>query len=143
MNLTRFHLQTILNRRLGPWAALADLDDAAGFSLRQLGIEPASPAAVVDADFSTVVSGQMNALLDVAEWRMLWAILNNLSAEELARIGVTEDADKVAARLRARLDRLGAYVRDAYGMGLPTLVVGVVDLGTSQADDPSNPPINY
>jgi hypothetical protein len=143
MSVTRLNLQAALNRWAGPWAALGDFEEAALYGLRSVGIAPAGSEAVLDADLVQVPVGDMNKLVEIAGWRMLEGIINNLTQADLLRIGVDEDPDKVEARLRRNLDRTYARLKDTYNLDLPALVVGVVDLGTSQVDDPAHPPRNY
>jgi hypothetical protein len=141
--MTRSSLMTLLGRELGPWAALADLDAAASYALRQFSLAVADATAVTDADLALVAAAQENGVLDVAIWRAVEAILANLSEAELLKIGVTEDPDKVAARLKARAERLYARLGNTYSLGLPTLVLGTLALGGQQQDDPAVPTTNY
>lgn len=139
--MTRSSLVAVLNRRVGPWVALADLDDAASYALRTFGIAVADPAAVADADLSLVTADQSNGVLDVAEWRALESVLNNLTPDELRKVGVTADPAAVSLLLRQRADRLYARVRDSYSIGLPTLQIAVVALNSQQQDDATT--VNY
>jgi hypothetical protein len=144
MPVTVSPLRRILGRRLGPFVALADFDDALAFALGTLGVVPADRGAVVDGDLATVIPGrQVDQILDVAEWRMLATIEANATPEELQKAGITGDADRALANLVRRCQGLFAYVQRTYQVGLPELRVGVLDLNSLQQDDPANPPINY
>lgn len=139
--MTRSSFVSWLNRRVGPWAALADPDDAAAYALRTFNLAVADPAAVADADLARVTAALENGVRDVAEWRALESVLNNLTPDELRKVGVAADPAAVSSLLRQRVDRLYARIRSTYKVGLPRLRIGVVTLGTTQRDDPAA--VNY
>jgi hypothetical protein len=126
----------ILNRAAGPYAGLADAPAAAYLALSAFGYAPASPATLADADLAAVKATDLPGLIDVGTWRMLESILDNLSEGELRAAGVEDKIGDVAARLRARIDRLYARIRAAYSVGLPVLRAGVLDIGGIQLDEP-------
>jgi hypothetical protein len=47
-----------------------------------------------------------------------------------------DDVDKVASRLRLRVERLYSRIQRTYNVGLPSLTAGVLDLGGVQRNDP-------
>jgi hypothetical protein len=122
-------VRIVANRRAGPWAGLGDVDDAAFNALVLLGFSPADPTSVQDSDLLPITTPDVvPALLDVIEWRMLDSICNNATEADLRRVGVCEDPERARALLRARADATFERVRRAYGVGLPTLGTGLVDL---------------
>lgn len=125
----------LLNRAAGPLAGLADAQASAFLALSALGYSPADPADLADADLVTVTPADLPGLIDIGTWRMLESIVDNLSEGELRQAGIPDDVYKVATRLRLRLERLYARVQRQYGIGLPTLKAGVLDIGGIQVDD--------
>jgi hypothetical protein len=99
-------------------------------------VAAASPSASADADFAAVPDDRLAELLEIGTWRMLESILDNLSEDELRRAGVGDDVDKVASRLRLRVERLYSRIQRTYNVGLPSLTAGVLDLGGVQRNDP-------
>lgn len=141
MSLTATAYREFLNRAAGPLAGLADFPAAAFYALSAVGIQAASPATSTDADFLTLPDAQVPAVLEIGTWRTLESILDNLSEDELRHAGISDDVDKVASRLRLRIERLYARLQRSYNVGLPTLKAGVLDIGGVQRDDPNV--INY
>jgi hypothetical protein len=126
-----------MGRRLGPAAGLADLDDAVGYALGTLGLPVADPLRVVDADLAAVTSHvDSNQVDDVVEWRMIEAILNNLTDEELLKVGVLTAAKDYEPILRRRAERLAAWIRDTYAVGLAPPSIGVIDWNFQQRGCP-------
>jgi hypothetical protein len=136
MPLLATDFMAVLNRAGGPLAGLADAPAAAYLALSAFGYSAASPSSLADADLATVKATDLPGLIDVGTWRMLESILDNLSEGELRAAGVDDKVGDVAARLRARTDRLYARIRAAYGVGLPELKAGVLDIGGIQLDEP-------
>jgi hypothetical protein len=141
MPITATAYREFLGRAAGPLAGLADLPAAAFYALSAVGVVAASPATSIDADFVLVTDAQVPAILEIGTWRMLESILDNLSEDELRHAGIGDDVDKVATRLRMRIERLYARIQHNYGVGLPTLKAGVLDIGGIQRNDPNV--INY
>jgi hypothetical protein len=140
--LTFAQLQGALNRGVGPWVALADVNEAVFLALTTLGYSPTNPQQITDADLVTVPWMAFLQIRDIAEWRMLESIANNASDAELRRIGLEDDPDRARTLLRERAAAKFSYVQRAYGVGLPTLKAGVLDLNASQQDIPGVT-INY
>jgi hypothetical protein len=136
MPLTATAYREFLGRAAGPLAGMADFPAAAFHALAAVGVAAASPSASADADFADVPDDRLAELLEIGTWRMLESILDNLSEDELRRAGVGDDVDKVASRLRLRLERLYSRIQRTYNVGLPSLTAGVLDLGGVQRNDP-------
>jgi hypothetical protein len=136
MPLTATAYREFLGRAAGPLAGMADFPAAAFHALAAVGVAAASPSASADADFADVPDDRLAELLEIGTWRMLESILDNLSEDELRRAGVGDDVDKVASRLRLRVERLYSRIQRTYNVGLPSLTAGVLDLGGVQRNDP-------
>jgi hypothetical protein len=139
--LTATAYREFLGRAAGPLAGLADFPAAAFYALTSRGFKPASPATSTDADFAAVPDSETPALLEIGTWRMLESILDNLTEDELRHAGVGDDVDKVASRLRMRIERIYARIQRTYNVGLPVITAGVLDIGGIQRDEPNV--INY
>lgn len=128
MPLTLANLRNALGRRLGAFAALADLDEAIGYALREQGVTPADPYAVADADLEPVPATSYSALYDTAAWRGWQTIAANLDRDSLKAVGILEDPKEVREKVAMALQVAGALVKEKYGVGLRPLEVGVLDL---------------
>lgn len=140
MAITAQQFREVVGRAVGPLVGLADLPAAAYVALAMRGRASAAPDALTDADLRDLPAADLPAVLDIAQWRAMETVLDNLTEESLREAGVSEDVDRVAARLRQRTDRLAARVKAAYGVGQPTLRVGILDIGGIQTHDPTDPP---
>jgi hypothetical protein len=136
MPITAIAYHEFLGRAAGPLAGIGDASAAAFYALSAVGLPPVSPASSRDADFANVPDAQVPAILEIGTWRMLESILDNLTEDELRRAGVGDDVDKVASRLRLRVERLYSRLQRTYNVGLPSLTAGVLDLGGVQRNDP-------
>jgi hypothetical protein len=136
MPLTATAYREFLGRAAGPLAGMADFPAAAFHALAAVGVAAASPSAPTDADFAAVPDDRLAEILEIGTWRMLESIVDNLSEDELRRAGVGDDVDKVASRLRLRVERLYSRLQRTYNVGLPSLTAGVLDLGGVQRNDP-------
>lgn len=139
MPLTLANLRNALGRRLGALAALADLDEAIGYALRELGVTPADPYAVADSDLEAVPATSYSQLYDVAAWRGWVTIDANLDRDSLKAAGVLDDPRDVRTRATMALQTAEALVKQKYGVGLRSLEAGVLDLNF-QADPCRWPP---
>jgi hypothetical protein len=105
-------------------------------SLRFLGVIPASPVAVVDADLARIADADVPQLLTIADLIVNETILGNRAApdqtadtDNIQLHGKFYDSlDKTTARKRLQCQR-------QYGYGLASLVPGVVDLGFQETID--------
>lgn len=135
MLITFSMIQVAMGRRCGPLVALADLNDAAFYALSTLNLPAGNPTALLDADFAGVTTAaQVAQLWDVTELRMLQMIYNNLTAEELRKGGVFSDCEEIRRLLSDRIEKLAAFAKSVYGVGLGTLQVGTVDFNFQQQD---------
>lgn len=124
----------VLGRRIGPWAALADLDDAMARSARLAGLSPASVSRLVDDDLSTL--DDFDAFLDVAELRAWESILGNATDTGLRDVGLDDDPRTVREAAKEAMDRLSKYTKSVYGIGLATISTGTIGLDfQAGADD--------
>jgi len=136
MTITRANVETILTRRAGNlMSALglavtyagsnADLNDPIGYALRKLGYAVASITAVADADLAGLAVADIDALLDLAEYRLLESVVGNWN---LADITVLARSEKLGAlRPDKRLEQLAAKLAE-YGVGAGTLQTGMISL---------------
>jgi hypothetical protein len=136
MPLTTIQFRVILDRRVGPWSALGDFDDAVAYALTSVGSPPLDATAIVDADLVSVPADQANQLKDVAEWRYVLTCAANTGEDELRRIGLMDDPAKLYAKLVARAECLQEYLRRTYGFGLTSITTGTVDMHFQQTDGP-------
>jgi len=135
-------IRILLGRRVGPTVGLADIDEAAGYALGTLGVVPADPLHIVDADLAGLNSAAAsNQFFDVAEWRMLEAILSNLTDEELLKVGVTTPAKEIEPILRRSAEKLASYIKSTYGVGIAEASLSVIDWQFQQGR--SCPPYPY
>ncbi len=89
MSVTRVQVEQVIGRRIGQYLAEAGmtttdglnpwLADPIAWSLRALGMPPASLLEVDDADLADVDADSVDALLDLVELRTLEAVLTNLT----------------------------------------------------------------
>jgi hypothetical protein len=135
--LTVSGLQALLSGLCGNWLAASDLDGTAtsaaflypiARSLTELGIAPASPLTVADADLTAVTADQLPQLVDVAElWSIQTALQNYSKIDQTGSLG-----QKRFGHLRMDMERTLARkskeVRQRYGFGRGSLVGGTVDL---------------
>jgi hypothetical protein len=139
MSLTVTQCEITLNRRWGECAALADTQDALFRSADLIPLTLTTIGVVVDADLVQVTAAQYPQLMDVAEERGLATILANLDKTNLTAIGVYTDPEKLRLKYQALLDRMRKYIKDTYGIGLPTISVGVIDMNFQEQFDPTSP----
>lgn len=150
MAATRAQVEQVLVRRCGRQLALVGLDgatcdgtnpdlaDPVAVALAALGLWAADPAAAVDADLAPLGPMQLAALLDLAEVRALESVLGNWDQPD--QVADTNN-EQGLGRLRDSLERTVARKRlqleRQYGLGLPELSAGVLDLGFAEAVDPA------
>lgn len=126
----------ILGRRIGPWIALADVDDAMARSARLRGLSPAATTRLVDADLSLLAAADHDAFLDVAELRAWESILGNATDSGLRDVGLDDSPRDVQSAAELAIKRLSVYTKAVYGIGLATISVGTIGLDfQAGADD--------
>lgn len=146
--LTSANLDFLLVRRSKAKMAYAKLDvttqdgtnqdllDAKLEGLRSLGLAPASPVAVVDADLAGVADCDVPQLLDVATLRLNETILGNrASPDQMADTDNQQWHGKFYDSLEATTERLRRQCERQYGYGLAPLTPGVFDLGFQETID--------
>jgi hypothetical protein len=99
------------------------------YSLGLLGVTPAAYPAIGDGDFAAVTPATLAKLLDVAELSARRLALDAMQDVDQQVDRDSQKWDQLARRWQARIDELAAYCRDTYGIGLPTLSAGLIDLG--------------
>lgn len=109
MSITRIEIEQIIQLRIGrflsetgmsvqdgvnPW-----LTDPLRWSLAMLGYVTASFTSVTDSDLAAVVSGHVEALLDLCELRMLESIQTNLASVDVTAGPLQEKRSQLATAL--------------------------------------------
>jgi len=118
----------VLYRRLGEYVALADVDDAIARAARQVGLSPASPAAVVDSDLAGLAAADHDYFLDTAELRGWHSIFGNATDAGMRDVALDESPREVREVAREKIKALSGYVKDVYGVGMSTISVGSIGL---------------
>lgn len=136
MTLTYVEVRRALNRRLGPWSALADAPEAIGYAMRYVGVDPASLESVTDAEIQQVPDAYVNAMMDIAEYRALSTIITNAEDQEMNAAGLQGDPSKLREALERRVAKLLQQIKSAYNFGLMPLSGGVWTLDFASQDDP-------
>src|SRR5512139_2454820 len=138
MTLTRANVESILLRRCGTTLEKAgldhqtengsnlDLNDPLGYAVRLCGGPVSSAALVADADVATVATEDTDALLDVAEYRLV----------ETTSGPQRQNLSQWAAAIAAKVERLEKKIGDRYDIdfGGTVLAGGVVDLDFMEKD---------
>ena len=87
MALTRANVEAILTKRTSKVMTFvsmdgttvdgtnADLNDPIGVAIRECGGTTAAPELVTDADVATVVTADLDKLLDIGEYRLIGSII--------------------------------------------------------------------
>lgn len=128
----------ILGRRIGPWIALADVDDAMARSARLAGLTLSGTARVTDADLAALSAAKHDEFLDVAELRCWMSILGNATDSGLRDVGLDDSVRDVRDVAEAVIKSQEKYAKDVYGVGLATLEAGTINLNfAAGADDTS------
>ena len=127
----------LLYRRVGEYAALADLDDAMASAARECGLEPAATTRVVDDDLTLLPAADHERYLKVAELRAWESILGNATAMGLRDAGIDDDPEAVRNLAREKIKTLSALVKSVYGVGLAAISVGTIGLDFQAGSDSS------
>lgn len=130
----------VLYRRVGEYAALADLDDALADAGRECGLVPAATTRLVDDDLASLAAADHGKFFRVAELRAWESILGNATATGLRDVAIDEEPADVRALARDKIKDLAKYVKDVYGVGLATISVGTIglDFAASEDDEPDD-----
>ena len=143
MAATVAQVKSVVMGRAGRQLALvglgdADLDDPIRSALGSLGLAPAGLAPVADADLAAVGPAMLAALVDLAELRALESVLGNWTEpDQVADTDNSQALGKLRDSLEKTVARKRLQVERAYGIGLPELAAGVLDLGFAETVDPA------
>lgn len=145
---TRATVETILVNRRGKMLTVVglstvvtggntDLNDSIAYAIRIMGGTVANPLQVLNAEIDTVVALEsLDAVLDVAELRLIKSIKGNLDVVDIVSGPFAEKLSQLASALDKDIDRLEADV-EQYGIGGVSVEAGVVTLNiSSHIDDP-------
>lgn len=121
--MERQAIESILGRRCEAFLDLTSMNapfpnrymgDAIGWACRMLGTATASPEYATDAELALVSSTKDDALLDLAELRLLEIVLNNLRLVTV-RVGqVTEELGQLRKTLEALIPQKRDYIAAQY-----------------------------
>src|SRR6185437_7945195 len=108
---------------------LADLDAALAWALRESGVVPADPLKPTDGELLLVADSDYNRLTDLALYAAAERIVDNLDPEQLAQLGVTEDAAALRRDWRARASEMLSRLKSKYGHSVPAPSAGSLGTG--------------
>ena len=140
MSYTRTQVETILIQRCGPLMETAGMDmypvsgfydglnDPIGFAMRKLSYSVADITSVANSDVSAVTTDDLDALLDLAELRLLQNVLGNFDAVDTTVGPRTEKLSQLRDGLEVRIDKLSAAISSDYGIGGTALQAGTIGL---------------
>lgn len=138
MTITRPNVETVLISRTGPLLTKAgldgttitgtnpDLNDAIGWALRQTDYTVTDIGNVSNADLASVVTADIDKLLDFAELRVLKNILGNISAVDVKLGPRSESLSQLANQIEKKIDRLVKGLQSAYGYSATSLETGLL-----------------
>lgn len=147
---SRVQVETILVQRQGKRMTFvgmaitivgtnASLNDPIAYAVRMLGGTVANPVLVADADIDPVIADAdagLDALLDVAELRLLLSIKGNLDTVDITSGPFTEKYSQLGSMLDKDIDRLKKQV-EQYGISGIDVRAGVIEMNIgSRSDDP-------
>ena len=137
--MTALQARNLVHRRVGEYVVLADLGDALARAARQVGLSPAAPTRLVDADLVALDADDHDRFLDVAELRAWESILANATDPGLRDAALDESPSSVRELAREKIKSLGAHVKAVYGVGLASVSLGTIGLDfQAGADDTSD-----
>lgn len=116
----------------------ASLNDSIAYAVRMLGGAVAVPTAVTDVEIDPVIADAdagLDALLDVAELRLLLSIKGNLDTVDITSGPFTEKYSQLGAMIDKDIDRLQKTV-EQWGVSGISIEAGVIELNIgSRSDD--------
>jgi hypothetical protein len=112
------------------------LNDPIAAGLASLGVAAAG-LAVADPDLLAVDSIAARQLLDVAELRALESILGNKASPDQRALNSYLYEGRFYAQLQKTIAYKNSQVEREYGIGVPTVSAGVLDLGFAATTDPT------
>jgi len=113
----------------------ADLNDAIGAAIRRLGGTVTTPTSVTDTDVQTVATADFDALLDIAELRVLYSIRGNLIYVDTTAGPFTDRYSDIGDYLKDQIDALEEKIEDEHGIGGPVPQVGVIQREIASHDE--------
>jgi hypothetical protein len=146
MALTRSAVETILVARRGDLMAVvnfaltvaganADLNDPIGWAIRRLGGSTTNFLSVADADVITVTEYPEDAIIDLAEWRLIMNIKGNFDKVDITSGPFSEKLSQMADALASDLKNLMRAITNTYGIGDIPVDAGIVTLDFAQHGD--------
>ena len=101
--------------------SMPSVDQAIAWALRALGHTPASIRVATEPEVAAVTDGQLDALLDLTELRLLESVQTNLTAVTVKAGPVQEDYNDLAARLATIVNekRTNAAARHGRWLAVP------------------------
>ena len=146
MTITIANCNAVLGQRLRRLLAAVgldsnsiDLNDAISYAVRELGGTVASASGVVDNDLTGVSATDENQFFDIAEYRALETLINELSVKVTMQVGPrSQNYSDIAAILDKILSRKAKTLKDKYGIGLSTITGGVIDLAFAETNSTSS-----
>lgn len=118
--LTIAAVTQVVDARIAEFSRIVDMtqsemSDAIGWSLRTLGYETESIVTTSDSDLVSVTATEVDALLGLAELRMLETILQNYIQVTRSIQDVTESFDELRKALQSRVKALRDNLQAQYG----------------------------
>lgn len=109
----------------------ADLADPIGFSLRRLGYD-AALSGPTDDELAAVEAVDVNALLDIAELRVLETWLSRYARVDIEVGDRSEKLSQIADNVRRRAERLRRAIEESYNLEDSQVDEGTVVLGFAE-----------
>jgi hypothetical protein len=150
--ILRANVERLLVKRVGGWMSKAsldattvdgtndDLDDPIAWALGKLDVTLATWGAPVDADLASVATSDGDALIDLAEYRLLQNILGNFTKVDVSSPAGAAQLDDLGQRIERRLKTLQATIAADYGIAVVavsgtlaggTLTLAFADVGST------------
>jgi len=151
MTITRAEAESLLLRRCAGLMDLAGLDsenetglnkdlhDPLVYALLSLGHSIADYALVSDTDMSAVTSTEMLSFLDLAEYRLLLNISENMSLVDVTLGPRKESYGQLGIRLKSRISDLSERIKVEHGIGVGNLEIGDLNLNFQTKGDDDLP----
>lgn len=105
--------------------------------LRAVGLAPANPFAVADADLANPAGDDLDTLIDAATLATLETCLANAGQVDVRSVDVDEKWDQFWKRVEKRIDKLREDVYGGDGSDGRPPEAGVISLGFADRDDGS------
>jgi methyl-accepting chemotaxis protein len=146
MAYTRASAEAALLRRAGKRMALVgmdsvnmsgtnlDLNDPIGMALLQMGKNVLDTSLVVDADLSSLTTGDILEFLERAELRLLENILGNIDLTDITIGSRRESLGQLADQLEKAITRKRDTIATSYS-GYGSIEAGVIKIDTAEKGD--------